>query len=144
MHTVCDGNSNIWLITIFATIVWVSTEQCGHSGCRVCFVIILTSPKMHKFVDTSPTSCVFHSRMESCSCCQDVMKLNDGQGQGPNCLWPEHLWQELTEPFPNCSIMPLDEAMEILLAINHLSPSLHYNSEHLSKQEIQLQGPLRK
>lgn len=45
---------------------------------------------------------------------------------------------------PNCSIMPLDEAMEILLAINHLPPSLHYNSERLSKQEIQLQRTLRK
>ncbi|ROL46884.1 RNA-binding motif, single-stranded-interacting protein 2 [Anabarilius grahami] len=71
------------------------------------------SPYMHSPVSTY-----------QCSTCPNVMDIMDGHRQCPACLGMDHLREALTDPCPECSIMPLAVRHARLAGLESASDSL--------------------
>lgn len=63
-----------------------------------------------------------------CSTCPNVMDIMDGHRQCPACLGMDHLSEALTDPCPECSIMPLAVRHARLAGLESASDSLLLSS----------------
>ncbi len=84
-----------------------------------------------------------------CSMCPNTMDFMDGHRQCPACLGMDHLREVLTDPCPECSIMPLAVRHARLAGLESDSDSLLLSSnittaDHKRKQTSQSEKKTKK